>query len=203
MYRIIPHRQKHGKTDFAETHRILTNGHGVRHPVRKRWWRCGLVLTGFTGLTGLRVAAEGTRKARKSRGERGGERKTPIVGKATLSLRRTMVQHSARVAHYLCGALCSLWLISPVLPNSDTPRSGSNQTTPKAARQDAAPAAKTQLSAPYSDKRPWCQTPGARGGGTGWFLTGFTGLTGFGEVVSGSFVTDGLRFQGRHSRCPQ
>ncbi len=32
--------------------------------------------------------AEGTRKARKSRGERGWERKTPIGGKATLTLRR-------------------------------------------------------------------------------------------------------------------
>ena len=30
----------------------------------------------------------GTRKARKSRGERGGERETPIGGKATLTLRR-------------------------------------------------------------------------------------------------------------------
>ena len=37
--------------------------------------------TGAVGTEG------GTRKARKSRGERGGKRETPIVGKATLTLR--------------------------------------------------------------------------------------------------------------------
>ena len=57
-------------------HRVLTNGHGVRHPVHKGWWGTGWFLTGltgFAGLTGLRGTAEGTRKTRKSRGERGGE----------------------------------------------------------------------------------------------------------------------------------
>ena len=53
----------------------------------------------------------------------------------------TIVQQSAQAAHLLCGPLCSLWLISPTLPNSDTPRSGSNLSAPKAARQDAAPSA--------------------------------------------------------------
>ena len=72
-------------------HRILTNGHGVRHPKCKRWWGTGWLLTGFTGLTGLRGEGGGeggTRKTRKSRGERGGERGTPIGGKATLTLRQ-------------------------------------------------------------------------------------------------------------------
>ena len=59
-------------------------------------------------------------------------------------------------------SLRSLRLKPPTLQNSNTPRSGSNQTTPKEARQDAAPPMDAQIFAPCSDEPPWCQTPGAQ-----------------------------------------
>ena len=62
-------------------HRVLTNGHGVRHPVHKGWWGYGLVFDRIYRVN--RIEGRG-----KERGRRGGERGTPIVGKATLTLRQ-------------------------------------------------------------------------------------------------------------------
>ena len=48
------------------------------------------------------------------------------------------------------------------LPNSNTPRSESNQEAPKRRGKMPHLLAKTQISAPYSGERPWCQTPEAQ-----------------------------------------
>ena len=75
-------------------------------------WGTGWFLTGFTGLTGLRGeggARGGTRKAGKSHGERGGERETPIGGKATLTLRQYHCITSGTCCVLSLCALCSLW----------------------------------------------------------------------------------------------
>ena len=92
----------------------------------------------------------------------------------------TIVHYSARAAHFLCEALCSLWLKPPTLLNSDTPRSESNLAAPKRrGKMPHLPVAKTQISASYSDERPWCQALDTQEVvGYGLILTGFTGLTG-------------------------
>ena len=69
------------------SHRVLTNRHGVRHPVRKRWRGYGLVFDRIYRIEGGGRNAEDAEITRRARREE----ETPIVGKATLTLRRTIV----------------------------------------------------------------------------------------------------------------
>ena len=128
-------------------HHVLTGFTGLRRGFHFGLLWCQTPLCNYCEGGGGRNA-EGAEITRRTRRE-----ETPIVGKATLTLRRTIVKQSAHAAQFLCVPLRPLRLISPTHPpklrhsqkrkQPSSPQSGAARCRTSAAGNLCAPALRT------------------------------------------------------------